>query len=342
MDHRRHEAATSRRRCTPPATWCWALAWWLWAVPCLAASPTVVLRSLAPATSPAFEASLGEMLGRLEVTLTRGAADVPLAFVDADLSSGQLVVDSPSRAVTIRRAVSSDVTGDVRVETAAALVAAAIEVLLHTDPPRPPMRAAAPVAPDPPRPPPPASPIGLELGVGIGPRLMGGSDPVDFGASLQALATLPLGLQRPGVLFVAGYQPGFELTGESTAVRGQLLSARLFVQLELARGRLGRLEAGAGGGVDVFSLARFSREGELLRPAPSRLTAAPLVSALVTWRFPLGERVDLFVTASVDGDLRAPRAPPDRPATESADPLPWTVRPMLQLGLTFAPLRTAR
>ncbi|MCU0700034.1 MAG: hypothetical protein MUC96_26295 [Myxococcaceae bacterium] len=317
----------------------WALLSMILAAPCLA-DATVVLRSVSPA--PAFEASLTEMLGRLQVTLTRAANGEPLAFLDADLTSGQLVIDSPSRGVTIRRGLAPELVGEVRVETAAALVAAAVEVLLHTDPPRQPMKVTAPTPAEPAVAPRPPSRVGLELGVGLGPRLIGGSSVVDFGASLQALLTVPIGLQVPGVLLAVSYQPGFDLVGDAVALRGQLVSPRLFLQLELVRGRFGRLEAGAGGGVDVFSLARFQREGELLRPAERRLAVAPIISGLLTWRLPVGESVNLFASLTVDGDLRAPRAPPPMAGMEGDDPRPWTVRPMLQLGVSFAPLRTTR
>lgn len=326
--------------------WAWVSTGWLLATvlvasPSLAANPEVVLRAVTPAPSNDFVASLTEMLGRLGVTLAPGPSD-PIAFVDADLVSGQLVVDSPSRAIIIRRTVPPALVGDVRVETAAALVASAVEVLLHTDPPRQPMKVPVPAAPVevPPAPPPrPASPVGLELGVGLGPRLTGGSSVVDFGASLHGLLTVPLGLQLPGVMLAVSYQPGFDLVGDTVALRGQLVSPRLFVQLEVLRGRFGRLEAGAGGGVDVFRFARFQREGELLRPADPRLAIAPIVSGLVSWRLPVGESVNVFASLTVDGDLRPPRPPP---GADADDPRPWTVRPMLQLGVSFAPLRTSR
>ncbi|MDX2010125.1 MAG: hypothetical protein SFW67_08045 [Myxococcaceae bacterium] len=316
----------------------------LLAAPCLA-GPTVFLKPTTPAPPPGFEASLAEMLGRLKVGLTPTSSGDVLAFVEADLTSGQLVIDSPSRAVTIRRSLAPELVADVRIETAAALIASAIEVLLHTDPPRQPIKAAGALPPaeeataPPPRPP---SRFGLEFGLGLGPRLTGGASVVDFGASLHALFTLPLGLQLPGLMLTVSYQPGFDLVGDVVALRGQLVSPRLFLQLEIIRGRFGRLEAGAGGGVDVFRFARFQREGELLRPGEARLAVAPIVSGLLTWRLPVGESVNLFAALTVDGDLRPPRAPPPMPGGDVDDPRPWTVRPMLQLGGSFAPLRTAR
>jgi hypothetical protein len=309
----------------------------------LGAGPVVVLRSVSPGPSPALEASLTEMLGRLGVTLAPTATE-PLAFIDVELTSGQLVIDSPSRTITIRRSLATELVGDVRLETAAVLIASAVEVLLHTDPPRQPVKIVAPPAPEPPPAPTPkpSSPVGVDLGVGLGPRLSGGTSAVDFGASVHGLLTVPIGLQLPGLLLAVAYQPGLDLEGESITLRGSLISARLALQLELIRGALGRLEAGAGGGLDVFSLSRFEREGELLRPGAPRLAVAPIVSGLVTWRFPVGESVHLFASVVVDGDLRPPRVPPMRPGDVADDPRPWTVRPMLQLGVSFAPLRVTR
>jgi hypothetical protein len=326
-----------------PAPWRLAVLVFFLAWPSLAAAPVVVLRSVSPGPSPALEVSLTEMLGRLGVTLAPTAME-PLAFIDIELSTGQLVIDSPSRAITIRRSLAPELVGDVRLETAAVLISSAVEVLLHTDPPRQPVKIVTPPAPEPPpaQAPKPSSRVGLDLGVGLGPRLAGGTSAVDFGASVHGLLTVPIGLQLPGVLLAVAYQPGLDLEGESITLRGSLVAARLALQLELIRGSLGRLEAGAGGGIDVFSLSRFQREGELLRPGAPRLAVAPILSGLVTWRFPVGESVHLFASVVVDGDLRAPRAPSMRPGDVADDPRPWTVRPMLQLGVSFAPLRVAR
>lgn len=310
------------------------------------ARSVAVLREVRPDASPALEASLREMLGRLDVNLDASAGDggVPaLAVIDVDFSSGQIVVDSPSRAVTIRRALPAAEAGDVVTETAATLIAASIDVLLHTDPPRAPFRVAPAEAPKVEAPPPrPLSAVGLDLGVGLGARLLGGSAFVDFGGSVHALLSVPLGSQLPGVLAAVTFQPGFDLTGEMVSLRGSLLSARLYVQAELLRGQLGRLEAGAGGGLDRFAFTPLQREGELLRPTGERVALAPIVSGLLTWRLPVGESVHLFTTLMVDGDLRAappmPRAGQAGPPDQN-DPRPWTVRPMLQIGVSFAPLR---
>lgn len=305
--------------------------------------PLVVLRSVTP-PSPALEASLAEMVRRLGLqlvaTVTSDGVE-PLAIVEVDLTSGQVLVDSPSRKVTIRRALAPELVGEVRQESAATLVASAVDVLLHTDPPRQPVPIAVPppesVTAPAPR---PLSPVGLDVGIGLGPKLSGGTAAVDFAATAHALVTLPLGTQLPGLLATIGFQPGLDLEGTALTFRGQLFSARLFAQLELFRWRFGRLEAGAGGGLDLFSFASFQREGELLRPMMARrLAASPIVSGLLTYRFPVGESVHLFATFTLDGDLRAARPPRDRPVGEQNDPQPWTVKPMLQLGVSFAPFR---
>lgn len=303
-----------------------------------------VLRDVKPEPSSALESSLREMLGRLDVNLDASAGDggVPaLAVIDVDFASGAIVVDSPSRAVTIRRTLPSGASGDVVTETAATLIASSVDVLLHTDPPRQPIKIEVPAVVEAPAPRPKLSPVGLDLGVGLGARLLGNSAVVDFGGSVHALLTIPFLSQLPGVLAMFAFQPGFDLAGETVTLRGSAMSARLFLQLELVRWRFGRLEAGAGGGFDRFTFTPLQREGELFRAMATRSFISPIVSGLVTWRFPVGESVHLFATIQVDGDLRpapVPRAgmppPPDM-----NDPRPWAVRPSLNIGVSFAPLR---
>lgn len=304
-----------------------------------------VLRDVKPAPSSSLEASLREMLGRLDVNLDPSAGDggVPaLAVIDVDFSSGQIVVDSPSRVVTIRRTLPLEASGDVATETAATLIASSIDVLLHTDPPRQPIKVETPepmVLQVAPLTAPKLSPVGLDLGVGLGAKLLGGSATVDFGGSIHALLSIPLGTQLPGVLAAVTFQPGFDLTGDTVTLRGSLLSLRLFVQLEMIRWKFGRLEAGAGGGLDRFAFTPLQREGELFRPMGGRVAVAPIVSGLITYRFPVGDTVHLFASMVVDGDLRPARMMLGPASPDMNDPRPWTVRPSLQLGVSFAPLR---
>lgn len=307
--------------------------------------PVAVLREVKPAPSAALEASLREMLGRLDVNLDPSAGDggVPaLAVIDVDFATGQIVVDSPSRVVTIRRTVPREVSGDVATETAATLIASSIDVLLHTDPPRQPIKVEVPeqvfVQSEPPARP-KLSPVGLDLGVGLGAKLLGGSSTVDFGGSVHALLSIPLGTQLPGVLAAVTFQPGFDLAGDTVTLRGSLLSLRLFVQLEMIRWKYGRLEAGAGGGLDRFGFTPLQREGELFRQMGTRVAVAPILGGLITYRFPVGDTVHLFASVLVDGDLRPPRMMMGAPSPDMNDPRPWTVRPSLQLGVSFAPLR---
>ncbi len=304
--------------------------------------PVAVLREVKPASSSALESSLREMLGRLDVNLDTALADggaPALAVVDVDFSTGEIVVDSPSRAVTIRRSLTDTSTTDVASETAATLIASSIDVLLHTDPPRQPFKPEVPAVVEAPAPPPAPklSAVGLDVGVGLGARLLGGASVVDFGGSVHALLTVPLGSQLPGVLAAVTFQPGIDLSGDTLSLRGSLLSARLFVQLEVLRWRWGRLEAGAGGGFDRFAFTPLQREGEVLRPMANRVAVAPIVTGLLSYRLPVGESVHVFASLTVDGDLRAP--PPPRGMAGSDDLRPWTVRPMLLIGVSFAPLR---
>lgn len=305
--------------------------------------PQAVLRAVPGQGSPSLEASLSEMLGRLGVQLvTQTDVAKPIAIIELDLTAGRIVVESPSRAVTIRRSLPADLTGEVRSEAAATLIASAVDVLLHTDPPRQPVKIDAPVEATTPVSVPRAavSPVGLDFGVGLGAMRTGGPNALDFGGSVHVLLGVPVAQQLPGLLARVTYQPGFELEGETVALRGQLFSARVFAQLEMLRWAHGRLEAGAGGGLDSFSFASFQREGELLRPIERRRALAPIISGLITYRLPVGEHVHLFAMVSVDGDLRpggGGRAPMRVPG-EPEDVRPWTVRPMLQLGVSFAPL----
>ncbi len=305
--------------------------------------PLVVLRTVTPQRSVALEASLREMLARLNVTLDAFEGDAGsdvLAIADVDLSTGAIVLDSPSRYIVIRRSFPIGATADLSIETAATLIASSVDVLVHTDPPRAPIKIEPPLAPSPtaeaPRPR-PLDPVGLDLGVGLGVKLSGGSSAVDFGGSVNALVTRPVGRQLPGVLAAFTYQPELELSSEGVSLRGRVISPRLFVQLELFRWARGRLEAGAGGGVDVYTLTPSQREGELLRPMAQRTFAAPVVSGLVTYRLPVGESVHLFASITVDGDLRPSRQSPGQGM--NAEPRPWTVRPALVLGVSFAPWR---
>lgn len=335
--------------CAPPVVTRLLLVAALGLTPVALAQPRAfaVLGEVTPEAAPALESSLREMLGRLGVSLSSTSADAgsaALARIDVDLTGGRLLVESPARGLTIRRTFETSGPPEVVIEAAATLVASAVDVLLHAEPPRHPIAIAGAAngsAPAPSPPPARLSPVGLDVGVGLGARLLG-TTTVDFGGSVQALLTVPLGAQLPGLLATLTYQPGFDLAGEALTLRGSLLSVRLFAQLELLRWRLGRLEAGAGGGVDRFAFTPLQREGELLRPMSPRASLAPIVTGVVTYRLPVGETVHVFASLTVDGDLRPPREagpPPMNAPADASDPRPWTVRPMLLLGVSFAPFR---
>jgi hypothetical protein len=284
----------------------------------------------------AFSASLRELLERLEVTLDTGAADAgeepALAAVEADFTqAGECsltVVDARGRTVMTRKldAVGSPA---MLAEAAAHVVQSVIDDLKH------PLVVRAPLPPPPQveaPPPPPAKPEGrvaLELGAFFSGRELG-LPSAGGGASVSI--NVRLGPVRPALTLLLDYQAPVEVTTQTVRLSVQSFSPRLLLSLDVLRSDSVRLDAGLGGGADVF----FAAAGTTF-PSPPRVTpfASPVLSAMLRAHIAVASSADLYLALALDADLQPPNFVERDIMMTSSVFAPWRFRPSVLLGFTF-------
>jgi hypothetical protein len=310
-----------------------------------------------------FQASLGELLARLQLQLdVRGDADAgapegeALAAIEADFSEPDAckltVIDWLGRTVLVRR-LQRAASAELQAEAAAHVVQSVVEELIVqarwkppvVEPPpldAPPLETVAPVETTPA--PEPGGPLGLDVGAFFGASSYFNGATVIFGGGATVSLALEVGRFRPMVTLLGEYHGAFgeapkDASGNPISlflVEVQTAAARALFSLDVLRGDAFRIDVGLGGGADIF----WTKSTSQTLPAPwlqQRTDADPVVTLMVAGRLAVASSVDLYLAVLLDADvwplqLMTMARHEQTPAVFYSV---FPVRPALALGFSF-------
>lgn len=316
--------------------------------------------------------TIRELLARQQLTMIdrveASSRDGLLASVAIDVDAvdgARVVVRSANGAILLDRSVH-DANPAIQREQIAHAVRGAAEAALLADEDRAPAQPAlpsdaeAPSSPTPPREPepqppkpPPESPRELTanrnasgttpapspLAVDVATVLGGGPVASSVGPVMRVGGFAALADRRgprPAIALGALYAFPFESGGGALTSRAKLVSVRAMAAIELLRGSWLALDVGAGGGFDALEVEPSSTvlPASALRDDTTKVD--PIVSFGTTARFALASDVTLTVSAVSDVDPVERKYVFHDRGRRSTVFAPWTVRPMLLVGLSFA------
>jgi hypothetical protein len=312
----------------------------------------------------ALEATMRELLGRLQLTMATENAPPGsvLETVTIDLGAGgaKVVVRSASGGIVLDRTVRGESAAIQREQIAHAVRGAAeAELLVDEDrvagrappvteepapppPPRedpppailtaPPPIAEAPVAPPPPK---QATALGLDLSTFAG----GGGFANDTSLVARVGGSVALASRRglrPQIALAALYAFPFETGDENLSSRTKLFSLRLLPGITVLRAEWFGLETAAGAGFDVLTVDPASSVLPKTSYGPSTTRVNPIFTGAVTARADIAADVSLTLTAMLDVDPTSRVYVFDDRGTRSEVFAPWTLRPMVLAGISFA------
>ena len=302
----------------------------------------------------AFSASLAELLSRLGLGLAAAGAPGSLATVAVDWTSpseGVLTVSEPSGRVVLLRRLPRTEKPAVGLEAAAHIAQAVVEEL-REQARRKPFKVAQSQAPGAPGDAPVAAleassagdgraeqgRVALDVGAFVAGRLFGGDAPVAFGFGLTTAVALGTVRFRPALWLHVGYHAPFENSNDWAQLTTHALAFRLVPKAGLFGGDNWRLDAGLGGGADLF----ISRVRSSVLPpqllGPPRADAAPILTALVAGHLGVARSADLSLSFTLDVDLAPRRFVVNVGGSPEELFNPWRVRPALLLGFSLSPV----
>jgi hypothetical protein len=140
---------------------------------------------------------------------------------------------------------------------------------------------------------------------------------------------------RPSLALSALYAFPFEAGSDTLGSRTRLVSLRAAASIEVLRRRWYAIDAGGGGGLDVLAVSPTSTvlPSNALREETTR--GDPILEAIATVRFAVASDVMLTVAAAADFDLASRRYVSDDRGQHGVILEPWTVRPLILVGLSF-------
>jgi len=314
----------------------------------------VVHRNASPSESAALDASLRELLSRLGATLVvapgalRGGVDegafalVDISFSEDGKEARVVIVDGRSGKEVSRRTIATQ--ADLRVEATAHIIQFAVEDLLtfernNSDKER--VIANPPPPPPSPPAPPPRSPtrdestIGLDLGALFGVRSFGGGAGSTIGGGLELGATYGRGNWRPGVTLDGQIHAPLRSRGSLLEMSTEVLAFRAIPNMQVAGGRIWAIEAGIGGGVDVWITEPTSNDLPSATLA-SNTRVTPVVTTSVKGRLAVAKSADVVLTGMIDGDIAPTRYVLNDQGARQSFFYPNRVRPAVFIGFSFA------
>lgn len=329
-----------------------------------------------PEETAALEGAMRELLGNLQLTMATGSAPASSVLetvtVDVTAVGTKVVVKSASGATVLERLIRGESAAIQREQIAHAVRGAAeAELLVDADrvagrappvvdpPAAPPPPAVKEPVPEPPPAPPPivvevkpptaeapvapapkSSSFGLDLStfVGVGGFAEDTAAVARVGGSLAIASRRGL---RPQIALAALYAFPFETDysrgGEVVLTsRTKLFSLRLMPGLTPLHAGWFALETSAGGGFDMVTVDPTSSllTGDQLGDSTTRVN--PIFSAAVTGRATIAADVSLTLTAMLDLDPTSRSYVfVDRGASTEVFS-PWSLRPMVLAGISFA------
>jgi len=317
-----------------------------------------------PDEARAAEGSLRELLRRVGLDLRvttvdrlpaeRGASSADVAaraWIDLRADNGALVevADAQAERTFERRIVAQEGSRAVLIEDVAHVVQAAAESIASGAPPPPPLHETPP-------------PIVAVVPPPIQARVVApDTTPPRVESSSWSLALAGFFTAAPyehdaravvgaggGVRFDAGrfatwafgaYHVPFGDDSPPVPLHARVWSMRLVPTFELVDTSAFLFEAGAGAGVDVFSISPGVTSSDVMALDANRTEASPILTALLAAHVRLGASARAFVAATIDWDLD-PRRYVLAPAGASSPLIaPLVVRPGVSIGFSFDVLR---
>ncbi len=275
---------------------------------------------------------------------------VAVVWVDLQTSNGPAlaIADGRTQRVVLSRRMDRRGSSAMEIEAIAHVVQSAVEELAQTPtPPSPPKEPPPVIQIIPPETPPrdavlpvesPRTGWGIDLGGFFGGRSFGGGSNLVVGGGGTAALSTRRGQWRPAVMLMGEYHVAFDVPGDLVSVHAQVLSLRLLPTFQIAGGASWLIEAGLGGGTDLFFTSARSTDLPAASLKDSRTDAAPVLTAIVAAHVAVARSADLVLALSLDGDLAPRHFVADAAGTHEAIFAPQRFRPALMVGFTFAAL----
>jgi hypothetical protein len=315
----------------------------LLAVTAAHAESVVLVTRGGPEERAQLEASVGELLRRLRITVVSeapsGEALARVAVVLGDVDCVATITDRHAQPVVVRR-VARSASSQVTVEAVAHVVQSAVEELAQRErtPPTvkqqrlsPPPIVAPSLESSGARP-----PVGVELGAMLTGRALAQAAPFNFGAGMVTAVRLQRdGPWSPRLSLLGAYTGPFTTPADDTVqISTQQVSVRLLAGARLEVGRFA-FDGMAGGGFDtLFTETRTS--SQLPQTAlRDRTDWSPMLGVLLAARISLTPSTGIFVAVSADVDLLPRRFVSDVLGERTVLLETWRVRPAVLLGFSF-------
>jgi hypothetical protein len=316
-----------------------------------------------PEETTSLEETMRELLGNLQLTMATGSAPpssvLETVTVDLTAAGAKVLVKSANGATVVERLVRGESPAIQREQIAHAVRGAAeAELLVDADrvAGRAPPVVDPPPEPPPPPPPPAPAPIVVETKPPIAEAPVAPPSSPSFGLDLSTFTgvggfatdtpavarvggSIAVGSRRglrPQIALAALYAFPFETGDDVLTSRAKLFSLRLMPGLRLLHAGWFSLETSAGGGLDVLTVDPVSSvlPGDRLARSTTRVNA--IVTGAVTARATIAADVSLTLTAMVDVDPSSRTYVfLDRGRSDEVFS-PWSVRPMVLAGISFA------
>jgi hypothetical protein len=138
----------------------------------------------------------------------------------------------------------------------------------------------------------------------------------------------------PGVWLLGGYHIPFRESAQGVELSTSVWSVRLESSVEIARGRSFRLEAGLGGGLDIFVVTPTTTTPGA-EPGPQRHDVSGVISSLVAGSIALGRSSRAVLSARLDYEPAPRRYVVEQGGERTTVLEPLAFRPGVSLGLLF-------
>lgn len=318
-----------------------------------------------------LDATIRELLGRLQLVVTRGPAldgSTVLARVKVEMTSVGAarveVVDARDGHVVMQRIVPKEGSASITREAIAHAVQSAVEAqLLDAETPAAELPAPEPAPPEPvpPLAPPPApleqttpeppkdvvlekpasrSTMALDVATfgGLGPVAHGSGIVPRVGAGVTLASRSGL---RPSLTLLGAYALPFQNDTTFVSSRTSFVSIRALPSLQLLGFSQLAIDFSAGGGFDVLSVQPISTvlPASALGDSSSRID--PMLTSMITARIGIVPGVVLLASAGVDVDLSTRAYVVDFGGTRTDVLSPWRVRPVIVIGFAFTAFGSA-
>lgn len=314
-----------------------------------------------------LDATIRELLGRLQLVVTRGPAldgTTVLARVKVEMTSvggaRVEVVDARDGHVVMQRTVPKEGSASITREAIAHAVQSAVEAqLLDAETPaaEPPATAPTP-EPEPPPAPAPVTPAPLEQSAaeptkdvvverpasrstmaldvatfgGFGPMARGSGIVPRVGAGVTLASRSGL---RPALTLLGAYALPFQNDTTFVSSRASFVSVRALPSVQVVGFSQVAIDLSAGGGFDILSVQPTSSVLPASALGDNSTRIDPMLTSMLTARIGIVPGVVLLASAGIDVDLSTRAYVVDVGGARTDVLSPWRVRPAILIGFAF-------